>query len=82
MLKKSDQVVHRVFRAALAHLNKPSGEGRHHMTHEVVPKGETLCLQHLLLLRLDLRELGALGGRRENGGKEKKGKEGKRKGEG
>ena len=54
------QVVNGVVWFHFADLNESLCEGGHHMPHEVVAEGYGLCVQHLLLLLLYLRELSIL----------------------
>ena len=62
------QVIDGVVWFHLADLNESLCEGGHHMPHEVVPEGDGLSVQHLLLLLLHLRELSILEKRGGGGG--------------
>ena len=78
----TDQVVHRILWFGFTDLNEALGDGGDHMTHEVVPEWQTLCLQHLPLLFLNVLQLSSLGGwergREEREGGREGGMEGER----
>jgi len=61
-------VVNGVIRAGLAAVNERLGEGGHDVLHQVVPQGNGLCLQQLILLLPHLRQASGLTNQRHSVG--------------